>query len=77
MSTNSIEFLRFSQDRKTRLVDKQFMWGPALLISPVLEQGKLSVDVYIPDDVWYDYYTVRENEHKSHTFLNSKITKLL
>ena len=53
------------------------MWGPALLISPVLEQGKLSVDVYIPDDVWYDYYTVRENEHKSHTFLNSKITKLL
>ena len=29
------------------------------------------------NDVWYDYYTVRENEHKSHTFLNSKITKLL
>jgi alpha-glucosidase (family GH31 glycosyl hydrolase) len=38
------------------------MWGPALLISPVLEQGKLSVDVYIPDDVWYDYYNVRTND---------------
>ncbi|XP_046655180.1 maltase-glucoamylase, intestinal-like [Daphnia pulicaria] len=47
----------FSQDRKARSIDKQFMWGPALLISPVLEEGKLSVDVYIPDDVWYDYYT--------------------
>jgi alpha-glucosidase (family GH31 glycosyl hydrolase) len=45
------------------------MWGPALLISPVLEQGKLSVDVYIPDDVWYDYYTVSEINNG----LNSKI----
>ena len=52
-----------------RSIDKQFMWGPALLISPVLEQGKLSVDVYIPDDVWYDYYTVSEINNG----LNSKI----
>ena len=69
--------IRYPKDLDARSIEKQFMWGPALLISPVLEQGKLSVDVYIPDDVWYDYYTVRENEHKSHTFLNSKITKLL
>uniref|UniRef100_A0A0P5BNP6 alpha-glucosidase n=1 Tax=Daphnia magna TaxID=35525 RepID=A0A0P5BNP6_9CRUS len=47
----------FSQDRKARSIDKQFMWGPALLISPVLQEGKVSVDVYIPEDVWYDYYT--------------------
>ncbi len=49
---------RYPKDISARSIDKQFMWGPALLISPVLEQGKLSVDVYIPDDVWYDYYTV-------------------
>ncbi|EFX87690.1 hypothetical protein DAPPUDRAFT_312136 [Daphnia pulex] len=47
----------YPKDISARSIDKQFMWGPALLISPVLEQGKLSVDVYIPDDVWYDYYT--------------------
>ena len=28
------------------------------MISPVLEEGKTTVDVYFPDDVWYDYYTV-------------------
>lgn len=41
-----------------RGVDKQFLWGPAFLISPVLEEGKYWVDAYLPDDVWYDYYTV-------------------
>ncbi|XP_046571388.1 lysosomal alpha-glucosidase-like [Haliotis rubra] len=37
-------------------VDRQFLWGSALLISPVLEQGAVTVKAYIPGDVWYDYY---------------------
>lgn len=49
---------RYPKDLKARSIDKQFMWGPSMLISPVLEKGKTKVDVYIPDDVWYDYYTV-------------------
>ncbi|XP_057366105.2 maltase-glucoamylase-like [Daphnia carinata] len=47
----------YPKDIYARSIDKQFMWGPALLISPVLRQGETSVDVYLPDDVWYDYYT--------------------
>ena len=43
---------------EARLIDRQFLWGPALMISPVLEANKTTVDVYVPDDVWYDYYTV-------------------
>lgn len=39
-------------------VDTQFLWGPALLISPVLADGQTSLEAYLPDDVWYDYYTV-------------------
>ena len=50
---------RYPKDLETRSIDKQFMWGRALLITPVLEPGKVTVDAYIPDDVWYDYYTVR------------------
>ncbi|XP_071949869.1 sucrase-isomaltase, intestinal-like [Antedon mediterranea] len=38
-------------------VDWQFLWGPALLITPVLEEGKDTVNAYIPDDRWYDYYS--------------------
>ncbi|XP_046352454.2 lysosomal alpha-glucosidase-like [Haliotis rufescens] len=41
-------------------VDKQFLWGSALLISPVLEQGAVTVQAYIPGDVWYDYYNMSQ-----------------
>lgn len=49
---------RFRSDVNVKTIDKQFLWGPAFMVSPVLEPGKTSVDVYLPDAVWYDYYTV-------------------
>ncbi|XP_061493207.1 sucrase-isomaltase, intestinal [Rhineura floridana] len=47
----------FVDDRTTWDIYKQFLWGPALLISPVLEEGAVTVNAYIPDARWYDYYT--------------------
>jgi len=32
------------------------LWGPALLISPVLEAGKEAVEAYFPKARWFDYY---------------------
>lgn len=43
----------------TYSVDKQFLWGRGLLVTPVLEPGADSVTGYFPRGVWYDYYTVR------------------
>jgi alpha-glucosidase (family GH31 glycosyl hydrolase) len=48
----------FPTDPATFSVDQQFLVGPALLISPVLQQGATSVKAYFPgNDVWYDFYT--------------------
>ncbi|XP_015266282.1 PREDICTED: sucrase-isomaltase, intestinal [Gekko japonicus] len=47
----------FTNDPETWNVDKQFLWGPALLISPVLQEGQTELDAYFPDARWYDYYT--------------------
>ncbi|NXA54524.1 MGA protein, partial [Nothocercus julius] len=47
----------FVEDRTTWEIYKQFLWGPALLISPVLEPSAVTVDAYIPNARWYDYYT--------------------
>lgn len=47
----------FTNDRITWDIYKQFLWGPALLISPVLDQGSVSVRAYIPNARWYDYHT--------------------
>lgn len=45
----------FSSDKETWTVDRQFLWGPGLLITPVLDPGAESARAYIPDAVWYDY----------------------
>ncbi|XP_055955044.1 lysosomal alpha-glucosidase isoform X1 [Patella vulgata] len=50
-------FFEYPKDSATYTNDRQFLWGSALLISPVLEQDVTSLSVYFPADMWYDYYT--------------------
>ena len=45
-------------DRNCTDIDDEFMFGPAMLIAPVVEQGAISRKVYLPKDCkWYDFYT--------------------
>ncbi|KAK7074033.1 hypothetical protein SK128_000928 [Halocaridina rubra] len=48
---------RFPSDRNTLALDDQFLWGSALMISPVLAEGIIEREIYFPYDAWYDYYT--------------------
>lgn len=50
---------RFPKDIKTYGIDKQFLWGKSLLVTPVLDPGMDYVEGYFPEGLWYDYYTVR------------------
>ncbi|XP_041660826.1 maltase-glucoamylase, intestinal [Cheilinus undulatus] len=54
----------FYSDSATWTVDRQFLWGKHLLITPVLDQGAVNVWAYIPDAVWYDYETMERLEHR-------------
>lgn len=47
----------FYQDTNSWIEDTQFLWGPSLLITPVLKQGATTVSAYIPDATWYDFET--------------------
>nr|XP_001504613.1 sucrase-isomaltase, intestinal [Equus caballus] len=47
----------FYEDTNSWIEDTQFLWGPALLITPVLKEGADTVSAYIPDATWYDYET--------------------
>jgi len=39
--------------------DRQFLIGPAFLVTPVLEEGKTAVTAYFPPGAdWFDYRTV-------------------
>ncbi|XP_054834159.1 lysosomal alpha-glucosidase [Eublepharis macularius] len=47
-------YLEFPEDPNTWNIDRQFMWGAALLITPVLEAGKAKVSGYFPLGTWYN-----------------------
>ncbi|XP_030067173.1 lysosomal alpha-glucosidase [Microcaecilia unicolor] len=53
-------FFEFPEDVETYSVDRQFLWGRSLLVTPVLDAGIDSVTGYFPEGMWYDYYTGSE-----------------
>ena len=47
----------FPDDPRARDVQDQFLFGPALLVSPVTAPGVRSRPVYLPAGTWYDFWT--------------------
>uniref|UniRef100_M4BPG2 Maltase n=1 Tax=Hyaloperonospora arabidopsidis (strain Emoy2) TaxID=559515 RepID=M4BPG2_HYAAE len=44
----------FPDDVNGRSIEHQYLLGPALMISPVVHEGAISVEVFFPDAYWYD-----------------------
>lgn len=49
-------FMEFPADSNSQSVDRQFLWGSSLLISPVLEQGAVELSAYLPPATWYSLH---------------------
>jgi len=47
----------FRSDSQTWNIGDQFMFGPALMVAPVLEQDATSREVYLPQSSWYNFWT--------------------
>ncbi|MGA8026267.1 MAG: TIM-barrel domain-containing protein [Bryobacteraceae bacterium] len=60
-------FMDFPGDNKVFDIRDEYMFGPALLVAPVIEQGATSRDVYLPAGRdWYNYWT-NEKMHGGQT----------
>lgn len=46
----------FPNDKQTWSLAQSAMLGPAMMVSPVLEQGQASLEIYFPEEgcIWYD-----------------------
>ena len=47
----------FREDVKAQNTGDEFMFGPAILVNPVTEQGANTRRVYLPGARWYDFWT--------------------
>src|SRR5271154_1121148 len=51
-------FMDFGNDPKVANIGDEYMFGPALLVAPVTEQGRVSREVYLPAGTdWYNFWT--------------------
>ena len=50
-------FFQFPMDEHSLYIDKQFLFGPALMVSQVLQSNTDQLTVYFPPGKWYDWFT--------------------
>lgn len=60
---------------ETYSLDQQFMFGPAVLVAPVMEPGSSNVEVFLPaSERWFDAHTGVEVSKSSGWLSNSNKT---
>ena len=50
-------WLHYPDDPKAVACGDEYLWGPSLLVAPVVESGATSRQVYLPKGGWFDYWT--------------------
>lgn len=46
------------EEEKTVNIESQYYYGPSLLVSPVVVENSTSVDIYVPNTLFYDFFTL-------------------
>jgi alpha-glucosidase len=59
----------FQYDPTVRDIDDEYLFGPHLLVAPVLRAGSMARKVYLPEGSWYEWHT--DELLKGHSFVDA------
>lgn len=68
----------FANDEEALKQDIEYMFGPSLLIHPVIEQGVTTYRSYLPENAggWYDYWTSKQYAGKQYVTTDINIEQI-
>lgn len=71
-------FYLYPDNKDTWALENQFFYGPGVLVAPILDQGATSVDAYLPEGIFYDWYTHEPvcGENGAYTFSDYNTTTI-
>ncbi|MFD2099005.1 TIM-barrel domain-containing protein [Flagellimonas iocasae] len=50
-------WLQYPNDPNTAGLSEQYMWGKDMLVAPVYTKGATERKLYLPEGIWYDFWT--------------------
>lgn len=65
--------LHYEHDETVRNLNDEFLVGEQLLVAPVVEQGAVKRMVYLPEGIWYDYWTHKEYQGKEYYLVDAPL----
>ncbi|MNI13249.1 Alpha-xylosidase [compost metagenome] len=68
--------LEYPKDRNTYHLSDQFLLGKDLLVAPIYEPGKQHRVVYLPEGIWFDYWTGTRYEGGAHIIAHAPLDVL-
>jgi len=64
------------EDVEAQNTGDEYLFGPAILVSPVTTQGATSRSVYLPQATWYDFWTGEKVEGGKRIQVDAPLSKL-
>jgi len=63
----------YPEDETTYSADDEFLFGEGMLVAPITRPGIEHRHVYLPDDVWFDFWTGERHDGPAHILAHAPL----